>query len=125
MTCHTTIYLKKLVLFRVMLFIYRRQSVPRQIASVCDLRMQREKRYFILMPGLLRYFRLWSCSSSWSTKFDFLVAFDILVILVTCPHFSRFTTNLPPLYNYANTMLKKRKEIQYQAAFKGNIVHFN
>lgn len=86
MTCHTTTYLKKPALFRVMLFICRRQNVPRQIASVCDLRMQREKRYFILMPGLLRYFRLWSCSSSWSTKFDFLVAFDILA--VRSPYYS-------------------------------------
>lgn len=107
MICHTTTYLKKPALFRVMLFICRRQNVPRQIASVCDLRMQREKRYFILMPGLLRYFRLWSRSSSWSTKFDFLVAFDIL-LRTTRPHFSCFTTDLPPLYNYANTTLKKK-----------------
>jgi len=95
MTCHTTIYLKKPVLFRVMLFIYRRQNVPRQIA-VCDLRMQREKRYFILMLGLLRYFRLWSCSSSWSTKFDFLVAFDILVVL-----FVPIFRALPPNYHHS------------------------
>lgn len=89
-------------------FIYHSQNAPRQIASVYDFRMQREKRYFILMPRLLRYFRLWSRSSRWSTKFDFLVAFDILAAHTTRSHFSRFTTDLPSLYNYAALKKKKR-----------------
>jgi len=52
---------KASTLSQVMLFIYR-QNAPRQIASVCNFRMQREKRYFILMLELLRYFRLRSRS---------------------------------------------------------------
>lgn len=68
--------------------------------------MQRAKRYFVLMPELLRYFRLRPRSSRWSTKFDFLVAFDILAARTVRPHFSRFTTDLPPLYNYEHRVKK-------------------
>lgn len=81
-----------------------------QIASVYDLRIQRAKRYFILMPGLLRYFRLRPRSSRWSTKFDFLVAFDILAARTIRPHFSRFTTNSPPLRLRITALKKKRKK---------------
>lgn len=106
---------------QVMLFIYRSQNAPRQIASVCDFRMQREKRYFILMPRLLRYFRLWSYSSRWSTKFDFLVAFDILAARSIRSHFSRFTTDLLALYNYGHRVEKEKKRRKYntEAHLKG------
>lgn len=112
---------KASTLSQVMLFIYRSQNAPRQIASVCDFRMQREKRYFTLMPRLLRYFRLQSCSSRWSTKFDFLVAFDILAAHTIRPHFSRFTTDLLPLYNYGHRVEKEKKRRKYntEAHLKG------
>lgn len=97
-------------LSHVMFFIYRSQNASQQIASVCDFRMQREKRYFILMSKLLRYFRLRSCSSRWSTKFDFLVAFDILAARTIRSHFSRFTTDLLPLYNYEHRVEKEKKK---------------